>query len=310
MRFTLTIYLTFIVTLSFSQEKYETNLIYKISWENELSHEYYEGVGKGKSSINSSKLIKNDTRYLEESENVVIDFLLKNLEKGNLTGLTDLGGDTLSKKQIFERIYWKWNINIDHGDTMRWKDSDSIQYLEIHQEWIVDTIENSISNKIIGVSILRETDKEEVTMFYIPFDNEYASKIINVPKIIFIRQLSNKYSWKAFPKKKVARILTKTNEAFYLLENSNNPVNIQNVQTNKLDSLYSEIDLSSENLPDNILNHSEGIHLNQYLYIDYENVKINTLLNAIAPMFAMYDYKGNFKYYKSLYWLVNKEIIK
>ena len=96
--------------ISYSQVKFETNLKYKIAWGNKLVDEYHQDIEENNSSNNSSELIKNDNKYIESSKNVIIDFILKNIKNENLICLADIEGDTLSKKQIFEKIYWKWHI--------------------------------------------------------------------------------------------------------------------------------------------------------------------------------------------------------
>jgi len=228
MKIILTIYLTFLLNISFSQVKFETTLRYKIAWGNNLLDEYREDIEENKSTVNFSELIKNDNKYLESSENVLVDFIFKNLEEGNLVGLSRIGGDTLNKRQIHEKIHWKWDIDNHHGDTIRWINIEELQYFKIYQEWEIDTIRNSISNKIVGISILKEEDKKEIQMLYVPFKNRYASEITNDPKIVYIRHLNSKHDWKTFPKKTIAKLLTKTDDSFLLLENSNNPLNIHN----------------------------------------------------------------------------------
>ena len=46
-------------------------------------------------------------------------------------------------QELFKRIYWKWQIDIHHGDTIRMRDSDEIEYFKIHQEWKIDTTKNN-----------------------------------------------------------------------------------------------------------------------------------------------------------------------
>jgi len=267
MKNTLIFCLVLLSQLLFSQVKFETNLKYRIAWGSHFIFEYHENIEEGNTSINIAELIKNDNRYLEESENVIIDFLISNLEQGNFIGLTNYQGDTLNRKQIFEAL-----------------------------------------NKVLGISILIEEKGIEKVMVYIPFDNDYSSMKINTSEIVYIQLINTKYNWVAFPKIDIAKLLTDTKNNFHLSGNSNNPLNIHNEQTNKLDSLYQEIELFDKSYINNIVNHSEGIHLSQYLYINYKKFTVNTQLNSVAPLFGIYDYKGNFKYYKTLYWLTNKVV--
>jgi len=308
MKNTLIFCLVLLSQLLFSQVKFETNLKCRIAWGSHFIFEYHENIEEGNTSINIAELIKNDNRYLEESENVIIDFLISNLEQGNFIGLTNYQGDTLNRKQIFEALHWKWNIDMNHGDTIRWIELNELNQIRIHQEWNIDTTHQSISNKVLGISILIEEKGIEKVMVYIPFDNDYSSMKINTSEIVYIQLINTKYNWVAFPKIDIAKLLTDTKNNFHLSGNSNNPLNIHNEQTNKLDSLYQEIELFDKSYINNIVNHSEGIHLSQYLYINYKKFTVNTQLNSVAPLFGIYDYKGNFKYYKTLYWLTNKVV--
>lgn len=297
----------FLLNLCFAQIKFETDLKYKISWENKSQFEYYTEIEEGKSAINTAGIIKFDNRFIVQNENVILNYIIDNLNEGSFCGLTKLNGDTLTKKQLFKSIYWKWDIDNHSGDTIIWNDIEEIEFLRIHQEWNIDTSRNTISNKVLGISILRQEEKKEVLMLYIPFNNEYASSLINVSSVVYIRQMNNKYHWKSFPKEIISKLLTKTNEAFVLLGNSNNPQNLHNKKTNKLDSLFREIDLPDKHFAENIIKYSEGIQLSQLLYIDYEKRTINTKLNALAPLFPINDDNDNFKYYKPLYWVNIKE---
>lgn len=288
-----------------SQVTFETNLKYKIHWEDNSYFEYYSEIEKSQTGINLANLIKYDNRYLDNYENIIVQHIVDNLDNRSKIGLSNIKGDTLNDKELFETLYWKWDVNIHHGDTIRWIDFEEIRDIRIHQEWRIDDENREISNRVLGISLIRYENQKEITIVYVPMNNEFniASDLVNIESVIYIRELNNKFKWLNFPKEEITKILLNDSLQTFLPGNSSSPQNIDNEEINDLKSVFNELNLKNKDMNSALLNHSKGLCLNQYLYIDFKNNSINTKINGIAPLFPIYDISDKFKYYKTLYWV-------
>lgn len=292
----------------FCQITFDTKLKYNIGWERGCSYQFYSEIKKDEEGINSSVLVKNDSRYFNFQDNAIVEFIYKNIEEGTFEVFKTLNNEKLSAKEINQRINWKSGINACNNDTIRWTNIDEIKTLEIHQEWQIDTVKYLLSNRIIGITPIRINEEgKEVNMFYIKLDNEITNKIINQHKVVYVRELNYKFSWNEFNKAKndISEMLVQKNGKLVLLTDSNNPEYIDNEEVSHLDSMFQKIYLSSNNLKENIKEHSTGISLHQSLFIDKDKNTINTKINGIAPLFSIYDDKNIFRYLKPLYWMIN-----
>lgn len=300
-------------SVSQAQISFETNFSYSFDWGDNSYHEYSTDIENQKVN-NFNYLIKNDNRFIEDTENVILNFLIANLNAGNLTGLQH-GKDTLSAKEIQKILYWKADISTETGDSIRWHDREKFVNIKIHQKWLLDTIKNTLNNYVLGLTLLKYDNEVDNELFYIPFTNEPKKISINDEEIVYIREIKNMFPWNEFKKDAIAKILTNHSGEFYHQSEGINKFNRDNYSIKNLDTLFDEINILGKDLHSSVLNFSKGVYINQSLYIDYKNMSINTSINAISPLFPVGDnkdyndkYNGGMMYFLPLYWLNFRKI--
>ncbi|HMT54741.1 MAG TPA: hypothetical protein PKD16_16155 [Saprospiraceae bacterium] len=296
-----------------AQLSFETNDIFNINWGGRIYYEYPTEI-ENHHVNNFSTFIKSDNRYIGYEDDELLRFLVKNLNNGNLIGIKN-GKDTLTIKEMQRILYWKSDIDNETNDSIRWYDSEKLKNVKIHQKWLIDTVNNTICNYVLGITLLNDDFGVVQDMFYIPFKNEPKKITINDEEIVFIRELKNKFPWYKFNKERIAKILTTQTGEFYSESVGINKYNYNNLKIKNLDSLFNEINIFEQDLSLVISNFSKAIYINQYLYIDFEKGSINTSLNAISPLFPIdknkfyYDkFDDELMYLLPLYWLNFRKI--
>lgn len=296
------------ITASTAQFSFETNLMYNFNWGNNIYYEYQTTI-ENHEVTNFSTFIKSDNRYVGFDDAELINFLIENLNNGNFIGLLN-GTDTLSIAQMREILYWNSELNACTNDSIRWYDLEKLNYVRIHQKWLIDTLMSNINNYVLGVTLLREDEGSFHDLFYIPFNNEQKKISINDNEIVFIRELKTKFPWHNFNKQRIAKILSTNPGDFYSESVGINKYNKGILKINNLDSLFKELNIFEQDLYLAVLNYSQGIYINQSFYIDLETNSINSCLNAISPLYPInssstYYEKNDDKlmYFLPLYWL-------
>lgn len=307
------IFFIFCISFSFcqAQSSFETNLIYNINWGDTIYHRYPDDMENPLYSV--STFIKCDNRYFGFEDDEILRFLIENLRNGKLIALN--GKDTLSKSDLMRVLYWKLSFDTETNDTIWFSDFEKLKKVKIHQKWIINTMKNTMSNYVLGITLLKEDEEDLHDLFYIPFQNEPKKITINDDEIAYIREFKNKCLWDDFNKREIVKILTAKPGEFYLESVGINKFNKDSFRIKNLDSIFKNFEIFESNLFLAVLSFSKGIYVNQSLYIDIENVSINTTLNAISPLFPVsndyWTYNNNddgTSFLLPLYWLNFREL--
>lgn len=137
------------------QISFITNYEYRIDWEDKQFHQLIVERDSMYESYSSSELIKFDSRHLMYSKNIIYEYI-GDLVKNKLCRVFSIStGEELDQSEAWKEVYWKVDIDVHSGGEIRSYDSEEIKSVELKQEWLIDTINFTLSNRVLGITPIR-----------------------------------------------------------------------------------------------------------------------------------------------------------
>jgi hypothetical protein len=302
--FSLSIFFLQISVASYAQYIFYTYHKYNIDWRNEV-FQSNDVLLNGIPCTEKSFQVKWDIRQMKlDDDNPIVDFLYGKILAKKQKGLTRMNGEELTPDELINLAYWKKNTLACTGEEISSYNREEIKFLKIHQQWTLDTVSNTLKNKVLGLTPVRiDEDKNEIEMFYLPMENEIADYIMNQNTVVYIRFIYKMFSFDDIPKDSLLDYICQNRNHCQLTHDVDDIVYSNADSTLLIQEIKKNMTKNDKAFCENLRQFSQGIGLKQLLYIDLSKGTINTTLSAISPVLQELDAEINFRCCIPFCWL-------